>query len=133
MSGRLDSARAALGRNDECLFNSRLGADRLTFGNRPDRSTGICELFDPDRGGFELRRAGLWIYGIDGQLIRRNLIGKMNRHESQTGSNPGSNRTGATTEPRLELIRTFSPGSTPYFSPSSGESSSASPKRSGDE
>ncbi len=58
-------ARAALGRNDEslCLI-ARLGSYWLAFGNLSGH-TGTCELFDPDRGGFELRRAGLWIYGID--------------------------------------------------------------------
>ena len=65
---------------------SFLGADRLTFGRKAGPVNRIRKLLNADGGGFELRRAGLWIYGIDSQLIRRNLIGKMNRHERQTGS-----------------------------------------------
>ena len=48
------------------------------------------------------------------------------------GRSVSSYRTGTSTEPRREDTRTLSPFSTPYVAPSSGETSSVSPRRSGE-
>lgn len=58
--------------------------------------------------------------------------GKWNVMNTSPGRRAGSMCTGATTEPRRELIRTSSPATTPSRSASSGHMSTVSPRRSGE-
>src|SRR5215218_7953573 len=46
---------------------------------------GASHRLDPDRGGLELRRAGLRILGVDGQLVGGHLIGEVEGHECEAG------------------------------------------------
>ena len=58
--------------------------------------------------------------------------GKWKVMNARPGRSPGSIRTGATTEPRRDVIRTSSPSRTPSRSASSGHRSIVSPRRSGE-
>ena len=58
--------------------------------------------------------------------------GKLHTMNARPGRRAGSSRTGASTDPRREVIRTISPSSMPHFARSSGHMSSVVPMRSGE-
>ena len=111
------------------ILRSRIGARSA---DPPIRPGWRPRLLDADRGGLELGRAGLRIGGVDREDVRLDVVLEVEGHEGQAGRSEGSSRTGASIEPRREVMRTRSPSARSIEAASSGEMSSDSPRRSGE-
>ena len=126
-SAVVGGASAQLGYHD-CYFAGTASCDAACCG-----ALVVGEPLDPDRARLELGRARLRVGRVDGEDVRLDLVGEVERHERQArAAASGRPARAPSTDPRREVILTSSPSSTPSRSQSSGERSSDSPRRSGE-
>ncbi len=87
---------------------------------------------EADRRRLELRRARLRVGRVDRQVVGRDLVREMQRHEGEAGAQAGSMCTGATTRRGASARAPAGPRRSPRRAASSGETSMVSPRRIGD-